>query len=658
VPALEEFTAAYRAGDVVFFAGAGASFDSKAAMPPAVLSASAELFLPDDPALARLVEEVLQGSGVAGTALRGIQPEIFYEHLLSLCDDRQALALWRILSPRWLKTQNAALAPNANHLALADYAARTGLPIFTTNFDMLFEAAATQLGLPAEVVLPPPNAFGPEIDPAPAPGRMRLFKLHGSIALAGVERLDSLQTTMQGIAAVNRPMLDLIERVSRGRALVFLGYSGCDIDYFPVLAGLTLDRRPFWFNLGEEPVTRSHAQRIGAREIGDFPSKVFADLHPQFPASAPGPDSGLLLQRLKAEVSVRLTAGQKTLLLAQCLQSMGRSPQAAEILETLDPEAAGLAPADQAAALLLRARIQDCTSQYRQSVDSAEAALRAIGDAVAAGSIDAAEAAALEARALYHRAMARQQQIGPSIRYRDARLDWRPGLGDMLTQLASGVVLWLRLATIGKRLARAGKNQPRLAFIRAEHAINDHAMMLLGRIISLLEAFKLQRLPLMTGMLTRLVGGLLERASRTGDYFVYASARKYQRRLRGIDGVDEASETYGLLRDPLNYAIVRRDAGVRYLEQGDRTRAAEEFCSAVDAGLACGSRATALKGLVGLARCGALTSDDVHVLETVGPAIEGAGYERYWASRVLPFLASLRAASSTGATSPAGQVDT
>ncbi len=66
----EAFVAAYQAGEVVFFAGAGASFDSEAAMPPAVLAASADLFLPDGPAWQRLRDLVLSGPGVAESPSR------------------------------------------------------------------------------------------------------------------------------------------------------------------------------------------------------------------------------------------------------------------------------------------------------------------------------------------------------------------------------------------------------------------------------------------------------------------------------------------------------------------------------------------------------------------------------------------------------------
>lgn len=638
MPPLDDFIAAYRAGEVVFFAGAGASLDSKAAMPPAVLAASAELFLPRGRAYAARVDEVLRGPSVAGSAMAGIQPEVFYEHLLSLCEDRAALSLWKVLSPTWLAAQGAALRPNANHLAIARYAEQSGTPVFTTNFDTLFETAAQDQSIPVETSLTGQHPETHRSASALELGRLRLFKLHGSIEVDGLLRLDSLQTTMQGISAVNQPMIDVIRQACRGRALAFVGYSGCDIDYFPVLAGQEFDQPPFWFTPGGDQVTRDHAARIGARQIDEYPSALFSRLHPEFPERRRGPGVKTLLTRLKAEATVRLTEGQKLLFLALCLHSTGRNQAAGRCLADLTSHGATLTARDEAISLLLRARVQDCTSEYRQSAASAKAALPAIRRAHEAGEIDAAEAAALRARSLYHQGMAAQQQIGPSIRFNDARFDWRPPSIDMLHQLTAGAALWVRLHLLRLRFAKAAASDPRVGFMRAEHAINDHSMLMLGRVIALLETLRIQNAPLVGSTLRGLVVRLQKCASGMGDYFVYAGTLKYERRLGGITDTDHAVETYHLLRDPLNYALVRRDAGAHHLDKGELTLAANEFRAAAEAALACGSRATAVKALVGLASCGTLSSTDADELAQTAPNIEGAGYESFWTGRLRPWL--------------------
>lgn len=626
----EAFVAAYEAGEVVFFAGAGASFDSEAAMPPALLAASADLFLPDGPTWQPLRDLVLSGPGVAGSAFAGIQPEVFYEHLLTLCEDREVLGLWRVLSARWLATQGAALTPNANHLALAQYGARTGLPVFTTNFDTLFEVAAKSLGIEVSVRLASEGLEEPQ------PGVLHLYKLHGTIELDGHERLDTLRTTMEGISAVNPPLIATIEHAAQGRVLAFLGYSGCDIDYFPVLAATPRARAPFWFAPPWDQITRDHAERIGARQISRLPSDLFAALHRSWPVHCPGPDVRALLQTLKARMGPHLLGPQKILMLGLCLQSVGCNIEAARVLEDLQAFAAQLGPKDQIAALLLQARVEDCLSVYERSERSAGSAQRALRASSDLGRI---EAAAFEVRARYQRSMARQLQIGPSLGYGHRRLDWHPTLLDMLRALLAAVGLGLRFAVDARRLPRPGAEGRSAQVIRAEQAINDHFIMLTGRLVSFMQAFRLLRAPGVRGVLRSLVGALHARAHAAGDYFAYAGAQKYLNRLEGAQTSNGPSETYGLLRDPLNAALVWRDAAVRQLEAGNRDEARVLFRQASNVAQACGSRATALKALVGVAACDGLTEADARMLEVLAPAIEGRGFRRYWKSRLQPFLA-------------------
>lgn len=625
----EAFVAAYEAGEVVFFAGAGASFDSGAAMPPAVLAASADLFFPDGPAWRPLRDRVLSGRALAGSPFAGIQPEVFYEHLLGLCEDREALGLWRVLSERWLATQGAALSPNANHFALAHYGARTGLPVFTTNFDTLIEAAADRLGLEVSVGL-----AGEALDEAP-PGGLRLYKLHGTVERDGRERLDTLHTTMESISAVNPSLIAAIEQAAQGRALTFLGYSGCDIDYFPVLAATPRARAPFWFAPPWDRVTRDHASRIGARRISRLPSDLFAALHPGWPARCPGPDANALLQTLKTRMGPRLSEPQKILMLGQCLQSVGRNSEAAGVLDVLEACAGQLGARDRIAALLLRARVEDCLSAYERSEQSAGRALAILR---ASPELDRTDAAAFEVRARYQRGMARQLQIGPALAYGHRRLDWRPPLPDMLGALLTAIGLSLRFAVDARRLPRPGANGRSARTVRAEQAVNDHLVMLTGRLVSFLEGFRILRVPGIRGVLRSLVGALYARAHAAGDYFAYAGAQKYLARLEGAQGLSGPSETYGLLREPLNAALVWRDAAVRRLESGDREAARVLFRRSREAAFACGSRATELKALAGIAACDDLTEADARRLEVIAPAIEGRGFRRYWATRLQPFL--------------------
>ena len=623
----DEFEADYRAGRLIFFTGAGVSRDSGAPMPPQILKASADLFLPVGEKYAADVAEVLHGKGVAGAPLDGIQPEIFYENLLTVVDSPRALQLWRVLSPQWLTTRGADLRPNPNHFAIVAHAARHGVPVFTMNFDMLFEEAARQLGIPVDSTAVGPGQEIPRREFSS--GVLHLFKLHGSILVDGREALDSLGTTMQAITAVNQGMLDLLTALARSHILAFVGYSGCDIDYFPALAGSAFASAPYWFNPLRDPVTQSHAERLGARTLHELPATLLAELEP-CPARPGQLDGGALIEDLKVSVDLRLTDPQKLYFLALCLHSVGRNDASARILAELGDKAADLPPANRIGALLLRARVEDCTSAYTRSVASARSALRTAKAARRARAIDDAQYAALRARGLYHLAMARQQQIGPNISYGDARLDWRPGPAALVGRLGAGLFTSVRLAVLKGKLRRAARKARRFEFVRAEHAINDHTIMFLGGIITMMERFRAMGLPPVRAALIAFVRTLRRQASQSGDYFSYAHAYKYLSRLRGVETSVEAIETYGLLRDPLNYALVCRDEGVRNLQAGEYKQAACAFRRALEASLVCGSRSTALKSLVGLAATGELSADDRRTLRRVGPQLEGAGYLRYW----------------------------
>lgn len=625
------FESLYREGRIAFFVGAGASRESGAPMPDQVLGASARVFLPQD-ARVDLLFRAREGP------FCGIQPEVFYEHVLVLTEDVGALHLWRVLSPAWLARQGVRLSPNPNHLALASYAGRTGTPILTTNFDTLIEDAARELSDPALHVVTPfshdeAQAVARHLGSPGPTGPSDLFKLHGSIEIDGAASPGTLKTTMEGITAVNRNVLRLMRRLAEEHHFAFVGYSGSDIDYFPVLAGMKLRHRPFWFNPGSDPVTRDHASRIGAIEIDAFPSEVFAALHPEFRRAgrAAQTDCGPLLDLLVSEMPVRLRHCQKQLLLGMCLNSVGLNREALAILAALCTDDASMPERDRAYALLHLARVQDCVSRYEQAAVTANGALGAIAAARRRRALSAHEATAARARGLYHRAMARQQQIGPNIRYGEVR--WRPRLDDMLTSLLCGIALQARFLGIRIRLliarARGPRHQSRLAFVRAEHAMNDHLMMLFGRLVSFLEATRLIGVPGLRPLLHLAAGAIRQHAWTAGDYFVYAGAQKYLQRLRGHEPTGEAGETYMLLRDPLNRALVHRDAAVRLLEGGDRVAAARQFRMAADAALQSGSAATAVKALVGLRACGAASAADEEDLRRLSGEVEGRGYRRF-----------------------------
>ena len=633
--ALDDFRHAYEAGNLVFLAGAGASFDSGAPMPFAFLQASADAFLPPELTLKPYRDKVLAGSSIGGSEFQGIQPEVFYEQLLALQPGAEALNLWRALSPVWLSAHGITLAPNPNHLAMARYAERTGIPLFTTNFDDLFEKAAAD-SKHLQVHLP-----GHDKDAARAfaeggltPGELALFKLHGSIIVDGRESLDSLRTTMVSITASNSAVLGALERLLRNRRLVLVGYSGSDIDIYPALADFGAGEPPFWFDPQGDSLTAMHADRLGAVRLNSFPMEILRSLEPSTAAWTlpPAVDYAPHLAALASEGRDLLSDAPKSLLLARCLHSVGYNADAEDLLSAGRNHLHNVLSSHQRALCdLTLARVQDCTSRYEDSLAAAQAASRAIDEAVATGDLQPFRAQALRIRALYQVAQSRQQAIGPMIRLGDPRVDWRPANPVLARSILAGVIDGLRLAWMARGL-RAGRGAApdEGGATRALHAIDDHWLLILGRVVSAADGVNALRFPPLRATLTWFARRLQDVADRRGDYFAFAGAQKYIDRLERRFADGSAGRTFKLLRDPLNFALAKRDEGQEALRQGGTEGApAARACfeAAREAAQACGSPATELKALVGLVAAGEPVSTDT--LAGVGRRIQGDGYARY-----------------------------
>ena len=127
-------------GQAFFFAGSGISYESFLPSAGKVLLKTAEIFFPLGIEFTELKNKIIQDENNYS-----IQPEIFYENLLYLTNTLEPLKLWNICSENYLKKFNLSLLPNINHLFIVDYFVNNKVPVFTTNFDTLFEAASKRL---------------------------------------------------------------------------------------------------------------------------------------------------------------------------------------------------------------------------------------------------------------------------------------------------------------------------------------------------------------------------------------------------------------------------------------------------------------------------------------------------------------------------------
>ena len=355
---VDEFAELYRAGKLVFFAGSGISYGSGLPSAEAVLRKTITVTLPGTHP--REQEELCAK----------IQPEVFYETLLEFESKDHALMLWRALHPSVVQAFGSAPMPNIVHSELVRYWARHSIPVFTTNFDTLFEDAARTLGLPCQVFLPsalPPRAW--------REGTSAICKLHGSIAgKSGDLDLEGILTTMTDISRVNYPWVERLTEMMNSRHICFVGYSGRDIDLFPFIEAATKEvdcPLPVWVNHNfvgdpaEGPSRRCQARRLE----GQHPSVLFERLLgavplAEAPDSRPGASASLALDDCAARMAgvLNLPSHAEQLLRIQLLAKLGHYKRAHQELEST-PQA--LIDPTYGLGWLLAGRLSHEVSEYR-----------------------------------------------------------------------------------------------------------------------------------------------------------------------------------------------------------------------------------------------------------------------------------------------------
>jgi SIR2-like domain len=206
------------ARDLFVFAGAGVSIAPPAGL-PAFNAMRAEiltqLHLSDYVLRSEDRHDETPKTRIAG----GLAPEPF---MLALRENGVDIEAWLD------QTLNGG-QPNAVHHALAQLA-RAGAAVWTVNFDTLIERVP---GTPVTALAWPEN---------PVDG-FTLYKPHGS--LPG----PLIVTARQVLKGIDREWKEALGRAVADRLVVFVGYSGRDIDLLPLWDDvLTLSRTVLWFD--------------------------------------------------------------------------------------------------------------------------------------------------------------------------------------------------------------------------------------------------------------------------------------------------------------------------------------------------------------------------------------------------------------------------
>lgn len=645
----DEFLKSVDEGKVFFFAGSGVSYLSHMASVGEILHRSARKFLPLS---AKWTKQV--GAVVGSPNYYRIQPEIFYEKIVDLAGTSEALALWKCLSPNIRELYGLASKPNINHLFLVKYSFENKVPIFTTNFDCLFERAADELGYKPRVIepsrLPSWDSSEQILNEIECGTSVFIFKLHGTISDESGERLDSIFTTMRAISTVNRPLLNIIKQLRKDKHIVFLGYSGRDIDYFPEIRAQTGTYSAYWIDRFYDPSTMRSARSIKAQRIDEYPNELFSELNPSLirVISIPDCDAELALFDDLADKleTIDMPHAKKLLLLAMSLQSVGRYRDSHDVLlHDGGVEFESLIGADKVLYLLALSKVLDCLSDYISSADVAERALRHLDRMRRDPHVDSASRCQIEMLsvvALHQKSLAQKLQLGPTINY-GGELDYRPAMSQVLSVALEYIWTAARMRSLFRssgivRNSEEGSNPTRMDSTyssKAASAYLDHWVIIFAGVEAAVRACGIDRLPIVRAFLSRWLEKLEIESSRSGDYFTRSNVRKYAAIVNGGAQWKEAEDYYKLLNDPINGALVCILKGKCELEKGsdDSNQDARAlFAKGYVLSMRSGTYATALKALVGLYYCGSPAGRKWNRYSMLQTKISSHGYARYFSN--------------------------
>jgi hypothetical protein len=275
----EVFIDSLKRNNIFFFAGSGISISSRVPSVFQILDKTASIFLSDYDTDSYLRNVVMQGQSVNNAPSFGIQPELFYEALISVwCGDIDCLKVWSALNSNAQQKFGVKYTPNLVHCFVVTYSYHSKQPVITTNYDTMFEQACTLLNIPYIIYLP-----GDKLEGSIDSDELKIVKIHGSIENAeGIYTPENLKATMTEITRKNSYWIDefLIPKLRDNSRICFIGYSGKDIDIFPYIGSIiSKTSNAFWINRyinsdATSVLTKKNADRVMAMFINYYPSEI------------------------------------------------------------------------------------------------------------------------------------------------------------------------------------------------------------------------------------------------------------------------------------------------------------------------------------------------------------------------------------------------
>lgn len=248
----KKFVSALNSNDLFFFVGSGVSIVSGLPGAYKILGAT----------LKRVLQESFlahsDGSGsVLSVPLEQFLPEEVYSVLLKW--DQYASCCLDVFKSLLSTDLSGNPQPNYVHVFVALAASRSGLPVFTVNFDCMFEMACEELGLSYRVYsYDDVERFERDSEADSPYDYVRICKVHGTTGGCDGRSLtpNDIMSTSRDISKPNG-WAGIISNLFHRHSLALLGYSGRDIDLYPFIRSTAVERfesdkegspHLFWFD--------------------------------------------------------------------------------------------------------------------------------------------------------------------------------------------------------------------------------------------------------------------------------------------------------------------------------------------------------------------------------------------------------------------------
>lgn len=244
--AIKELFKSLKEQKCFFFTGSGISLSSQVASVRDVLGHTCNVFLPEYERDFSHVPVVPAPVPVVKSRkdyiCDYIQPELFYSILLDFTQDETVLGMWNCLKQDHY-TKRYIPKPNFIHYFIVLYSYLSNVPIFTMNYDKMFESACEFLNIPYSVYVDAGRLSEHK-------KRVVICKLHGNLQENTGDKVTSndIGTTMSSISKKNSKWLQYIKANMEQYDMCIWGYSGRDIDYFPFIKDYpnTTNKKRFW----------------------------------------------------------------------------------------------------------------------------------------------------------------------------------------------------------------------------------------------------------------------------------------------------------------------------------------------------------------------------------------------------------------------------